>query len=155
MGVLKVILIIVGVLVAIVAFIVIAVVIKIRSFASKVKRAVLVHEALSSGLSHAEAAAKLGMKESKVAEIAQYLRDNPRAMAAVEVIIQAKKESERADNGGNGVVIDATATEVVEPATPLLEDHTAAAEKASTDLTPPPGSPTGDGSTKQDPPATN
>lgn len=164
MVVLKVILIIIAVVVAIVVFCIAAVIWKIRSFAKKVKGAVEVHEALSSGLSVAEAAQKLGIKEKKVEEIAQYLRDNPKALAAVELIIAAKKESERQAAGGdaNGPVIDGTATVVdvtpLEPQAPLLTDGTANPPAASdgqapADVTPPPGP--ADGSTSDNQKPTN
>lgn len=161
MVVLKVILIVIAVIVAIVVLCVGVLVFKLRSFAKKVKSAVEVHEALSSGLSVAQTAQKLGIKEKKVEEIAQYLRDNPKAMAAVEVIVAAKKESEREKSGANGTVIDGTATVIdVTPAeppqTPLLTDGSAAAKEetpvdgqAPADLTPPPGPAAGSTSDSQ------
>lgn len=141
MVVLKVILIIIGVLVAIVAFIGIAVVLKVRSFANKAKRALLVHEALASGLSHEAAATKLGLSVNKVREIEQYLKDNPKALAAVETMLALKQEAERqkAAEAGNGTVIDVTPTDV----TPgdgdkplLLEDRTGAGNGTTSDTTP-------------------
>ncbi len=159
MVVLKVILIVIAVIVAIVVLCVGVLVFKLRSFAKKVKSAVEVHEALSSGLSVAQTAQKLGIKEKKVEEIAQYLRDNPKAMAAVEVIVAAKKESEREKSGANGTVIDGTATviDVTEPPqTPLLTDGSAATKdetpvdgQAPTDVTPPPGPAAGSTSDNQ------